>query len=239
MPGEYTVVATFPGNANYQAGSATATLTITKSTVDIQINVQDVTYDGQPHPAGVTVSGLPPDFFAPDSVTYNGSDRESCECRQLHGGRDVQRARRSTRRRRPRRTFIIRKATSTVIVNGGTFTYNGQPHPATGFVTGIGEAPIGTPAFTYAGGAEPPVTVGTYDVVGTYAGSANYEPASATTAIVILRAPAVLDWAVPQAIVYGTPLGDGAAQRDGERAWHVRLFAGRRHGAERGRLRRC
>ena len=64
-PGEYTVVATFPGNVNYQAGSATATLTITKSTVDIQMNVQDATYDGQPHPAGVTVSGLHPDFFAP------------------------------------------------------------------------------------------------------------------------------------------------------------------------------
>ena len=30
MPGTYTVVATFPGNANYQAGSATGTLTITK-----------------------------------------------------------------------------------------------------------------------------------------------------------------------------------------------------------------
>ena len=59
MPGEYTVVATFPGNANYEAGSASATLTITKSTVDIQINVNDATYDGQPHPAGVTVSGLP------------------------------------------------------------------------------------------------------------------------------------------------------------------------------------
>ena len=88
------------------------------------------------------------------------------------------------------------------------FTYNGQPHPVTGSVTGIGEAPIGTPAFTYNGGTASPVTVGTYDVVATYPGSPNYEPASATTAMVILQATALLDWAVLQAIVYGTPLGN-------------------------------
>ena len=51
------------------------------------------------------------------------------------------------------------------------------------------------------------MTVGTYEVVATYAGSANYEPATATTAIAILHATAVLDWPVPQTIVYGTPLG--------------------------------
>ena len=52
-----------------------------------------------------------------------------------------------------------------------------------------------------------PVNGGTYKVVATYAGSANYEPATATTAIAILHATAVLDWPVPPTIVYGTPLG--------------------------------
>ena len=206
MPGEYTVVATFPGNANYEAGSASATLTITKSTVDIQINVNDATYDGQPHPAGVTVSGLPPDFFAPDSVTYNGSTDNPVNAGTYtvvatFNGTAIYEAATATR------TFVIRKAMPTVTVNGGTFTYNGQPHPATGSVTGIGEAPIGTPTFAYDGGAALPVTVGTYEVVATYAGSANYEPATATTAIAILHATAVLDWPLPQTIVYGTPLG--------------------------------
>ena len=206
MPGEYTVVATFPGNANYDAGSASATLTIAKSTVDIQINVNDAIYDGQPHPAGVTVSGLPPDFFAPDSVTYNGSTDNPVNAGTYtvvatFNGTAIYEAATATR------TFVIRKAMPTVTVHGGTFTYNGQPHPATGSVTGIGEAPIGTPTFAYNGGAALPVTVGTYEVVATYAGSANYEPATATTAIAILHATAILDWPLPQTIVYGTPLG--------------------------------
>ena len=234
MPGEYTVVATFPGNANYEAGSASATLTITKSTVDIQINVNDVTYDGQPHPAGVTVSGLHPDFFAPDSVTYNGSTDNPVNAGTYtvvatFNGTAIYEAATATR------TFVIRKATPTVTVNGGTFTYNGQPHPATGSVTGIGGAPIGTPTFTYNGGAAPPVTVGTYEVVATYAGSANYEPASATTAIAILQATAVLDWPLPQTIVYGTPLGQAQLNATANVPGHVHVFAGRGHGAERGR----
>ena len=158
------MVATFPGNANYEAGSATATLTITKSTVDIQINVNDAIYDGQPHPAGVTVSGVHPDFFAPDSVTYNGSTDNPVNAGTYtvvatFNGTAIYEAATASR------TLIIRKATPTVTVNGGTFTYNGQPHPATGSVTGIGEAPIGTPTFTYNGGAALPVTVGTYEVV--------------------------------------------------------------------------
>ena len=81
-------------------------------------------------------------------------------------------------------TIDVSKAVATVTPIGGTFTYDGQPHPATGSVTGVGEAPLGTPTFTYNGGAEPPVTVGTYEVVASFAGNANYEPASATTAIV-------------------------------------------------------
>ena len=148
-----------------------------------------MTYDGQPHPAGVTVSGLPPDFFAPDSVTYNGSTDNPVNAGTYtvvatFNGTAIYEAATATR------TFVIRKAMPTVTVNGGTFTYNGQPHPATGSVTGIGEAPIGTPTFAYNGGAALPVTVGTYEVVATYAGSANYEPATATTAIAILHATA-------------------------------------------------
>ena len=104
-------------------------------------------------------------------------------------------------------TIDVSKATATVTATGGTFTYDGQPHPATGVVTGVGEAALGTPTFTYNGGAAPPLTAGAYEVVATYPGSANYEPASATTAIVILQATPILDWTLPQAIVYGTPLG--------------------------------
>ncbi len=104
-------------------------------------------------------------------------------------------------------TIDVSKAIAVVTANGGTFTYNGQPHAATGSVTGVGGSPLGTPAFTYNGVTQAPINASTYDVVGLYAGSANYEPASATTAIVILPAAPILNWTSPQAIVYGTPLG--------------------------------
>ena len=101
----------------------------------------------------------------------------------------------------------VAKASAVVTVDGGTFTYNGQPHQASGFVTGVAGASLGTPTFTYNGNSQPPVTVGTYEVVASFAGNANYEPASATTAIVVLQATAILGWEPVQPIVYGTPLG--------------------------------
>jgi hypothetical protein len=183
LPGAYTVAATFPGNANYLAGSATATLTIAKAVVDIQINVQDATYDGSSHPAGVTVSGLYPDFFPADSVTYNGSadnpvNAGSYTVVATFNGTAVYEAATATK------TFVIHKATPTVTVNGGTFTYDATAHPATGTVT-RGAVSLGSPVFTYNGASESPVNGGTYNVVGTFAGDANHNPATGSATITI------------------------------------------------------
>src|SRR6185436_5045997 len=40
-------------------------------------------------------------------------------------------------------TIDVSKATATVTAAGGTFTYDGQPHPATGSVTGLNGLSIG------------------------------------------------------------------------------------------------
>ena len=106
---------------------------------------------------------------------------------------------------------------------GGTFTYHGQPHPATGSVTGINGVSIGTPSFTYNASAAPPVNAGSHAVVASFAGDANYEPASATATITIGRAPVSLTWNQPAAIVYGTPLGSAQLNLV-ERARHVRVY---------------
>jgi hypothetical protein len=90
--------------------------------------------------------------------------------------------------------FTILKATPTVTVVGGNFVYDEQAHPATGSVTGVGGANLGTPTFTYsfvdADGnvvvlSGPPVEPGYYTVTASFAGNANYNPASATAAITI------------------------------------------------------
>jgi hypothetical protein len=93
------------------------------------------------------------------------------------------------------KTFTIAKATSTVFVTWVAWTYDGTAHPATGSVNGVGTPPenLGTPTFVYYGGstatgtplAGAPSTVGTYTVVASFAGNANYKPASATKTILV------------------------------------------------------
>jgi hypothetical protein len=104
-------------------------------------------------------------------------------------------------------TIDVSKAAATVTAAGGTFAYDGQSHPATGSVTGLNGASLGAPSFTYNGSPEPPVAAGSYAVVASFAGNANYEPASASATITIGKALVVLTWNPPAAIVYGTPLG--------------------------------
>ena len=58
-----------------------------------------------------------------------------------------------------------------VTVTGGTFVYDGNPHPATAVATGAGGATVsGSFAFTYTppGGSSAPVNAGTYSVLATF-----------------------------------------------------------------------
>jgi len=82
----------------------------------------------------------------------------------------------------------VARTTPTVTAAGGTFTYDGQAHPATGSVTGAGGVSLGTPSLTYNGSAQPPVASGSYAVVASFAGNANYAPASAPATITIGKA---------------------------------------------------
>lgn len=104
-------------------------------------------------------------------------------------------------------TIDVGKAAPTVTVTGGSVTYDGASHVATGSVTGIGGVTLGPLTFTYNGASSAPVNAGTYAVIGTFAGDANYAPASAPATLTIAKAAAVLAWTRPGAIPYGAPLG--------------------------------
>jgi hypothetical protein len=87
-----------------------------------------------------------------------------------------------------------RRATPTVTVVGGSYVFDGQPHPATATVTGLGGVDLGTPALTYsytddAGAvvttADPPVEPGYYTVTAYFPGTTEYEPATGTAFITI------------------------------------------------------
>ena len=57
-------------------------------------------------------------------------------------------------------TLHVRRAVPTITVSGGTFAFDGQPHAATGTVTGVGGAALGPLTFTYNGASTPPVDAG-------------------------------------------------------------------------------
>jgi probable HAF family extracellular repeat protein/YVTN family beta-propeller protein len=72
-------------------------------------------------------------------------------------------------------TLTVTKATPALKVFGGTFAFDGQPHPATGTVTGANGEDLGAPSFTYNGSPAAPVNVGAYNVSAAFAGNDNYE----------------------------------------------------------------
>jgi hypothetical protein len=100
--------------------------------------------------------------------------------------------------------LTIEKADANIVVNGKTVTYDGTEHGATGSVTGVNDvtarwtrtgrhfinAPGGTATWTFT------------DETG------NYNDASGSVLINILKAAQTIDWATPDPILQGTPLSE-------------------------------
>ena len=205
--GTYAVVANFAGDANHEPASGSATITIGKASATVSVTGGTFTYDGQPHGASGTGTGVA-GATLPVTFTYNGSTDVPVAAgtyavvANFAGDANHEPATGSA-------TVIIGKASTTVSVTGGTFPYDGQPHGASATATGVGGAALGPLTFTYNGSTDVPVAAGIYAVVASFAGDANHEPASGTATITIAKAAVVLQWARPAAITYGTPLGAG------------------------------
>ncbi len=87
--------------------------------------------------------------------------------------------------------FKITPATASVVVTGGTFTYDGQPHPASCTVYGVGGTTLPS-TLTYTPGPGVPVNAGSYTATCAFAGNANYPPMSDSAPIVINRRAATI-----------------------------------------------
>ncbi|HEX4718186.1 MAG TPA: Ig-like domain repeat protein, partial [Thermoleophilaceae bacterium] len=65
------ISASFAGDSSYASSSASAQLTVAKATPSINVDWADTTYDGNPHPASASVSGVGGANIGPaDSLTY-------------------------------------------------------------------------------------------------------------------------------------------------------------------------
>src|SRR4029079_16311194 len=71
--GSYAVVASYAGDDNYTAASASTTLDVTRATPTITVTAPSAVYDGQPHGASGTVTGIRSAVLGPLAFTYNGA----------------------------------------------------------------------------------------------------------------------------------------------------------------------
>src|SRR6185503_13189381 len=86
-------------------------------------------------------------------------------------------------------TITVSKATPNVLIEGaGTWSYTGTPRPVVGKVKDRFNIVIATPTVTYNGSPDPPVMPGTYTVLATFPGNANYVAGTATETLTIAKA---------------------------------------------------
>lgn len=204
--GSFAVLVSFAGDDNYNAASATTTLVIEKAPAVVTVTERAFTYDGVPHTASAIASGAAGVSLGPLSFTYDGFEQPPVNASSyaviatFAGDANHHPASAAG-------TLTINKATPTVSVVGGTFTYNGGPHHAQASAAGVAGEALGPVEVSYNGTAGAPVDAGSYAVTGTYHGNANYHSASATATLTISKAEPIITWPQPSAIVYGTTLG--------------------------------
>jgi sugar lactone lactonase YvrE len=202
--GTYTVIASFDGSPNYNtAVSAPYTFSITPAAPILSLAANNATYSGAAKPAtalihgvvagwddtpGPALEGVAPvvtyyvgvtpagqgSLNAPtEAGTYTATAAFGGSANYLSATADPV-------------TYTIAKATPTVTITDAGGPYTGQPAHVTGEVYFPGPTPDSTPITYawYAGAglgtplASAPVEVGTYTVVATFTGSANYNAAS-------------------------------------------------------------
>ena len=123
----------------------------------------------------------PGHFFPPNQVGFTGAG--SVEVKATFPGGPIYYDAAASQ-------FItVNRAMPSLSVTGGTFAYDGAAHPATGVeANGIGGVGLSPVSVTYNGSNTPPTAAGHYDVVASFAGDANFLPASKTTTIDITNA---------------------------------------------------
>jgi hypothetical protein len=190
----------------WNAATATTALLVNKAAPVVTIGGGPFTFDGQGHPAAVTVLGVGGDPLSPYSVLYDGASDAP-----VQGGSHAVTASYSGDANYEAATgggtLVINKATPIMSLVDVSLTYNGHPQGVAVKVAGVNNEALTPVAVTYNGSTTPPADTGTYTIDARYDGNGNYNAVSGTATLRILKAPAQLTWATPASIVYGTPVG--------------------------------
>jgi hypothetical protein len=203
--GNYTVSAVIT-DPSYAGGTGNQTFTINQAYASIVLTPYNATYDTNPHTASVTVTGVQGEdlsggLSANTTHTNAGTYVDSWI---FNGGQNYVSTSGTV-------TDIIKQASSSVTVIGGTFVYDTSPHPATASAsTTVGSlaAPVAV-TITYSGTcSSAPTTVpdgSSCTATGTYAGDGNHAGSFNTATITISKAPSSVS------VTGGTFIYDGAA----------------------------
>ncbi|PYL38621.1 MAG: hypothetical protein DMF34_06295 [Verrucomicrobia bacterium] len=185
--------------------TATGTLVVGKATAAVTLGSLSQTYDGTPKSATATTT--PPGLTV--TFTYNGSSTPPTNAGSytvVGTINDTNYSGNATG------TLVIAKATPTVTVTGGTFTYDGNQHAATATAVGVDghTAVSGSFAFTYTppGTSTAPTNASAtpYAVSAAFTSSnSNYNNTSGSASITINKATPTFSSPTPsQTITFGT-----------------------------------
>ena len=167
-------------NMNYKDQSGTANIVITKADATVTVNGYTGVYDGDPHGATGSATGV-------KGETLTGLDLGASFTNVAGGTANWTFSNMNYKDQSGTANIVITKADATVTVNGYTGVYDGDPHGATGLATGVkGETLTGLDL----GASFTNVTGGTADWT---FNNINYKDQSGTADIVITQADATVN----------------------------------------------
>ena len=177
---------TFASN-NYHAQSGDVAITITKADPTVTAAGFTAVYDGSPHGATGTATGVGGVSLGPVALTYTlGGLAAPVNAGTYTVVASIAESPNYNGASSAPATITINKADPTVTVLGFTVVYDGAAHHATGTATGAGGVSLGPVTLSYTPGGSAPVNSGTYSVIASIAASANYNAGNSTPATITI-----------------------------------------------------
>ncbi|MGA2440237.1 MAG: fibronectin type III domain-containing protein [Tepidisphaeraceae bacterium] len=193
--GNYDVVASYAGNTDYTAASASVSFTITPAQASVNLSSLNQTYDGTAKSA--MVQTIPANLSV--SITYSQNGNPVAAPTNAGNYTVVALIDDPNYQGGATGTLMISPATPTINVTDAGGPYTGSPYHAAGSVIGINSVNLGLPTFAYYPASDTtfsnllpgaPASPGTYVVVGSFAGNGNYSAAQSSPVTFTVQVPA-------------------------------------------------
>src|SRR5205807_1163177 len=203
----------FAGGTNYNDATGAVNDVIAKADATIVVTPFSVTYDGNPHTASGTATGVGGANLSASlnltGTTHTNAGDYPADAWIFSGGTNYNDASSTVH-------DVIAKADATIVVTPFSVTYDGNPHTASGTATGVGganlSASLNLTGTTHTNAGDYPADAWTFS------GGTNYNDASSTVHDVIAKADATIV-VTPYSVTYngnphtasGTATGVGGA----------------------------